>query len=203
MRKMILLAGLIICPISLHAADSSREQKVALLCFEAKRWVGVLEEGTNSGQLIKIFQCACDERASQEPWCMAFAQYCIKMTEGAYTALFPQDQDVKSTIFRSEHCLTTWNKSSHLRIEKPIKGSLCIWQKYDGSKPTTSGHTGIVIEVQDNGTISVLEGNTAPRPDGAIEREGDGVYLKRYKVGQMDQGSMKLKGFLNVWSDNI
>ena len=95
--------------------------------------------------------------------------------------------------------LTTWNKSSQLRLEKPLKGSICIWQKYENGKATTSGHTGIVVDVHDDGSVFVVEGNTAPRPDGGIEREGDGVYLKHYEASKMDQGSMKLKGFLRVW----
>ena len=38
----------------------------------------------------------------------------------------------------------------------------------------------------------------AKRWIGVLE-EGDGVYLKRYTVGQMDRGALVLKGFLRVW----
>lgn len=199
MEKILPAIIFLACALSLNAADSKHDKKNNLLCFEAKRWIGVVEEGNNAGQLIKIFQCACDGKASQEPWCMAFAQYCIKMTEETYAVLFPDEQHNKSTIFRSEHCLTTWNKSPHLRIEKPIKGALCIWQKYEGTKPTKSGHTGIVVEVNDDGNISIVEGNTERTPDSSIEREDDGVYLKYYKLGQMNRGNLVCKGFLKAW----
>jgi hypothetical protein len=178
---------------------NSIELKTSLLSFEAKRWVGVLEEGQNSGQLIQIFQRLVDGRAEGEPWCMCFAQYCIKMVDQFFAELFPKELASESSIFRSEHCLTTWNKSPHLRILEPVKGSLCIWQKFDGDKPTTSGHTGIVTDVHEDGTISIVEGNTAPQTSRMIEREGDGVYLKRYKRDHMSKGSLKLKGFLRVW----
>jgi CHAP domain len=173
--------------------------KTSLLCFEAKRWIGILEEGQNAGQLIEIFQRSVDGRAEGEPWCMCFAQYCIKMTEQIFAELFPNEHASGSSIFRSEHCLTIWNKSQHLRIPESVKGSLCIWQKFDGDRPTSSGHTGIVIDVYSNGTLSIVEGNTAQQIEGRIEREGDGVYLKQYKRDRMNVGLLKLKGFLRVW----
>ena len=52
--------------------------KTTLLSFEANHWIGVIEEGENSGQLIQIFQRAVDNQANTESWCMAFVQYCIK-----------------------------------------------------------------------------------------------------------------------------
>ena len=172
--------------------------KTSLLSFEAKRWVGVVEEGENSGQLIQIFQRAVDNQANKESWCMAFAQYCIQMADRAFAVLFPNESLANSPIFRSEHCLTTWNRSPALQMTAPTKGSLCIWQKFNGQEATSSGHVGIVTEVHDDGTISVVEGNTSSS-NKAIEREGDGVYLKRYKVGEMDRGALVLKGFLRVW----
>ena len=102
MKKLLFLASLISCSLTLYAADSSKEHKNNLLCFEAKKWVGVKEEGANSGQLIKIFQRACDNKAEQEPWCMAFVQYCIKMTDEVYAVIFPDEPP--SSIYRSEHC---------------------------------------------------------------------------------------------------
>lgn len=172
--------------------------KTALLSFEAKRWIGVLEEGENSGQLIQIFQRSVDGQANKESWCMAFAQYCIKMADRAFAVLFPDEPAGESVIFRSEHCLTTWNRSPELQTSTPVKGSLCIWQKFNGSAATSSGHVGVVTDVHGDGTISVVEGNTSSS-NKAIEREGDGVYLKRYTVGKMDRGALMLKGFLRVW----
>lgn len=77
--------------------------KTTILCFEAKRWVGTMEERHNNGQIIKMFQRAVDDRADGEAWCMAFAQYCIKMAEKALLEIFPQHPSQLSSIFRSEH----------------------------------------------------------------------------------------------------
>src|SRR5579871_3602579 len=118
--------------------------RISLLCFEAKRWIGAKEEAQNSGQIIRMFQSAVDQHASNEPWCMAFAQFCIMTADKALRELFAHVDLPSSSIFRSEHCLTTWNKSPHLQIQSPLRGSLCIWQQFSGHKPTSSGHTGIL-----------------------------------------------------------
>jgi len=197
MFKIFLLGSYVILSFQLYATDSMVNYKIAMLCAEAESWIGVLEEGTNSGQLVEMFQRAVDNKAEKEPWCMSFVQYCIKMTEQKFPKIFHERTASISTIFRSEHCLTTWNKSPHLRIEKPLKGSLCIWQRYEGQKATASGHTGIIIEVHDDGGISVVEGNT--NSGQAIESERDGVHLKRYNIGEVDHGALVLKGYLRVW----
>lgn len=173
--------------------------KTAMLCFEAKRWIGVMEEGQNNGQIIRMFQHAVDDKADGEAWCMAFAQFCIKITEQASLELFPQHPSQISSIFRSEHCMTTWNRSPHLQTREPAKGSLCIWQKFNGRKATASGHTGIITEVHSDGSLSLVEANTSNSSDDSLIREGDGVYVRRYAVGQLNRGSLFLKGFLKVW----
>lgn len=174
--------------------ESSKDILLAILCFEAKRWVGSVEEGRNGGQLVKMFQRAVDNRAENEPWCMAFAQYCIKMTEQAFLELFPAHPSRLSSIFRSEHCLTVWNRSPQLQMRKPIKGSLCIWQKFNGRETTANGHAGIVTEVHNDGSLSVIEGNSSHA------NQSDGINKKCYSMGQMNHGSLFLKGFLRIWN---
>lgn len=179
--------------------QSEEKLKASLLAFEAKRWVGILETGKNSGQLIEVFQRAVDGRASNEPWCMAFVQYCIKMTDQSFQELFPEESRGATKLFKSEHCLTVWNQSSPMQTSLPLKGSVCIWQKYDGTKPTSSGHAGIVVHLPKNGLIDVVEGNTSNLAGGDLAREGDGVYLKQYTVGNMNRGTLRFKGFLQAW----
>jgi hypothetical protein len=69
---------------------SMTDIKTSLFCFEAKRWVGVMQEGHNGGQIIAMFQRAVDHHADGEPWCMAFVQYCITMTERAFQEIYPK-----------------------------------------------------------------------------------------------------------------
>src|SRR3954465_14170703 len=51
------------------------------LCFEAEKWIGVEEESENKGRAVEKFQRAVDGKASGEPWCAAFVQFCVMEVE--------------------------------------------------------------------------------------------------------------------------
>jgi hypothetical protein len=167
--------------------------KNKLLTLEAKRWLGIQENGgNNKGEIVSVFQKTIG-KAENEPWCMSFVQYCLFQTDNWFYELC--DSDIPHELFLSEHCLTVWNESpKHCRIEKPIAGSICIWQ-YRGS---SNGHTGIVVDV-DKEIIITIEGNTSNSKK--IIREGDGVYLKRRPLKSI--GKMQIKGFLNPWPPSV
>lgn len=168
--------------------------KEQMLIQEAKRWVGITEQGGNNrGQLVELFQRAAGGLAKGESWCMSFAQYCIQEVDASVVhALVLGCSDKKSQLFKSEHCLTVWNKSQALKIGAPKPGSLCIWQHGQ----TASGHVGIVVDVNADGSIMTVEGNTSSA-EGGNQREGDGVWLKCRNLNAV--GSLRLKGFLGVW----
>lgn len=173
--------------------------KERLLIHEAKRWVGVTEVGGNNrGQLVELFQKSVDGRACGEPWCMAFTQFCISTVDHAISALFSDAASCdRSLLYRSKHCLTVWNKSKELRLDKPKPGSLCIWQRHRDGKPTAQGHVGVIVGVNSDGTLLTVEGNTSSEE--GVQREGDGVWLKHRRYLDASGGSMRLKGFLRVW----
>lgn len=165
--------------------------KEQLLIHEAKRWVGITEQGGNNrGQLVALFQKSTGGLANGEPWCMAFAQYCIQAVDSLVSDCLEGSE--KSLLFKSGHCLTVWNKSQALKIEAPKPGSLCIWQHGQ----TASGHVGIVVGVNTDGSIMTVEGNTSSAGAGN-QREGDGVWLKRRQLDV--PGKLRFKGFLRVW----
>jgi hypothetical protein len=113
--------------------------------------------------------------------CMAFVQWAIKQVEAEF--------GIKSVLFKSEHCLTVWDKTPvSARLATPIPGAVMIWRHGN----TTNGHTGIVTSVTEN-SVGTVEGNTS---DGkGVNRNGDGVYARvRSRVGS---GSMKVVGWIN------
>ena len=176
----------------------SKEQ---LLIHEAKRWVGITEQGGNNrGQLVTLFQRAAGGLANGEPWCMAFTQFCIQAVDNL--AADYESSTQKSVLFKGEHCLTVWNKSQALKIDAPKPGSLCIWQHGQ----TASGHVGIIVDINADGSIMTVEGNTSSGEVGN-QREGDGVWLKRRRLDLSPVasakgdpcGSLRVKGFLRVW----
>lgn len=152
----------------------------------ARSYIGVREQGGNNrGRQVEEFQRVIGG-AEKEPWCMSFAQYCIKAAESATQA--------NSQVPESEGCLAVWNGSPReLRRDRPEPGSLVIWRHGNSSQ----GHVGIVEAVNSDGTFTTIEGNTSD--SSGINREGDGVYRK-----QRDQdgaGDMRVVGFLKVFPD--
>ncbi len=164
----------------------------------AKNYIGVREQNTEKGQLRQMFRSAVENNDDDRSLCMTFIHYCIKMTEMAFRSYRPDEDDVPVKIFLSENCLTSWERSPQQHSPEPALGSLCIWQKFDGDQPLNDGHVGIVIELHENGPISVVEGNTR-NLNSSDETGCDGVNLFLYKTEKMDRGGLKFKGFLNVW----
>ena len=172
------------------ARNKTMQLSESLLINEALRWVGVKEQAANKGQLVELFQKAVDGRANAESWCMAFQQYCIQAVDAQLKIFAPQQKS--SRIFRSEHCLTTWNNSPREhRMDKPEPGCLVVWKHGD----TTNGHVGLVYEIDGDGYLKTIEGNTGAGP--GVISNGDGVY-KRVRDPK-GTGEMKVVGFLKVW----
>lgn len=168
-----------------------KAHKVSFLIEEARRWVGVEEQGNNSGQLIQIWQKTVDAKSVEEPWCMCFVQSQIKWIDIVFNKAFGFTNFSK--VFASEHCFTVWQKTPEVcRSKIPVPGSVAIWKQKD----STNGHTGIVTSVNlAQKTFTSIEGNTSP--GGGIVREGQGVYEK---TRTMDgQGNLLLLGFLVPW----
>lgn len=137
-------------------------------------------EGQENPQ-VRAFRMAVDGLDSGEPWCMGFVQYCIKQVESK--------SKVKSNIFRSERCLSVWDKSEKtMRRTDPGVGFIVIWKR----RGKDAGHTGIVTGIRSPEVFLTVEGNTTNGL--GIEREGDGVYPKDRR---MDGNALfELKGFL-------
>lgn len=160
---------------------SSKTQELIDL---AHTFIGVKEQGDNDGDQVSLFQKSVDGIASRESWCMCFVQFCVKQIEKKYA--------VKSKLFKSEHCLTVWNKThKEFRLTEPEVGCIVIWN-FVG---TNNGHAGIVTKVLKD-KIETIEGNTSGS-SAQVVREGDEVAAKiRSKAGSK---TMKVVGFIKVF----
>jgi hypothetical protein len=164
-----------------------REKMIRDLVKIAEQYIGIREVGNNAGPEILRFQMAVDGKAEGESWCMGFVQFCIQELEHKIAR--------RSNIFRSEHCLTVWNKSPlELRREIPEPGYIVIWRHGD----TTNGHTGIVARVIDDKSFETIEGNTSGNKD--VDRNGDGVYLKTRLFHSVSE--MQIVGYLSAFEEN-
>lgn len=168
------------------------------LSMVAKDYIGIREQNAQKGQIRQMLRSTVENNGDIKSLCMAFVHLWIKGAEMALRNYRPEDDDVPVKIFLSENCLTSWERSPQQHSLEPTIGSLCIWQKFDGDQPLNNGHVGVIIELHENGVISVVEGNT--RNLNCSDETGcDGVNLFLYKTEKMDRGALKFKGFLNVW----
>lgn len=150
-----------------------------LMIYAAEACVGQTESGGNNrGKFVEICQKTTDNYAGGEAWCMSFVQSMVAYAEFK--------TGVKSSLFPSEHCLTTWSKASAAdRVKKiPAPGAIIIWQH----GKTQNGHTGFVMEYSSK-VMETVEGNT-----GSDFRDGDGVYQKNRDP--KSNGNMKVLGFI-------
>ena len=167
------------------------------LIHQASLFIGVHEIGHNSGIMVRKFQSKIG-RAQNEPWCMSFVQYMVGSIDDLFYALVGANHKA-TRLYPSEHVLTVWEKtpSEFKCCDNPQVGDIVIWSRDTTSKSFKPGHTGLVMEVHGDGTITTIEGNTSQ--DGEIVREGEGVYRKTRRIDPRKQGIFNLEGFISPW----
>ena len=169
-----------------------------LFCFALlASQVGVREGVGNSGPAVELYQRAVTKRGERtgngssvgEPWCAAFIQWVILTAEKAF--------GTRSRVAASELSTALYNQSpTALHRTAPEPGALIIWRK----KGTANGHVEWVVDVNEDGTVQTIGGNTGPDRASGVADEGDGVYWKR-RVVPTDAGNMEFLGFVQVWED--
>ena len=161
-------------------AQNAIKNKDARTLFRlaAECCVGIKETSNNSGPMVELIQETIGS-AVKESWCMSFIMTCLAYAE--------VKTGIKSSVFPSELCTEVWNKTpKFLRVKKiPAPGAITVWQR--GS--TIYGHTGVMLEWQDNKFIS-CEGNTS---DLSVSN-GDCVAVK--SRSSKATGALKVLGWL-------
>lgn len=163
-----------------------------LAITEARRWVGVSEQGGNNrGQFVGILQ-RFSKIDPGDAWCMAFVQFVMAHVDANIARMFNPTTALRR-MATGAHCMTVWRETpAELRSQVATIGSVVIWN-HAGSD---AGHTGIVTAVEDKAAgFTSIEGNTAPAV--GVQRDGDGIYEKPHGLG--NSGSMKLVGFISPW----
>lgn len=154
------------------------------LLIIAYRQVGVKESAYNAGAQVEEYQKAVDGKASGEPWCLAFVQWCVNQLCEIYQQ--------KNPLFQTEACLILWNQTpAKYRLVDPKRGAIPIWKHI--SNPA-QGHTGISTTGQLSGGLkfNTIEGNT----NNNGSRDGDGVYEKPRSIYPTE--TLQLVGFIDL-----
>ena len=157
-------------------------------------WIGVRELGNNREFGNAVFQSMLKNVGwkGYDQWCMYFAK-------AVHYQVYKGDRDAINKI------LTGNTQDSFNRVKKdstgtyqaietgaPKMGDIAIWQRTNS--PGT-GHAGIVVKVNSDGTMNTIEGNTS---DKSIS-DGDTVARKvrPSTIGKTIPGStLKLRGFI-------
>lgn len=160
----------------------------------AKKYVGKTEKPGNSGFNDVLFQKRMEETGWQkgQAWCAFFTELCFKEAN--------QKEWWKLEKLFSGSAVQTFKnfKAAGYRIsDKPVVGSLVIWQKYVNGKPSWMGHCGVCVEVLDDSTFKSIEGNTIEDNASGDQREGYIVALKKRTIKKVQNG-LQVLGFVII-----
>ena len=160
----------------------------------ANEWIGVDEIGNNQAFGNNVFQSMLKNVGwkSSEQWCMYFAK-------AVHWKVFKNDrQQINKLLSGSSNgsfnAVKKDTNGIYEAVESgpPKNGDIAIWQRTNA--PGT-GHAGIVVKVNNKGTMNTIEGNTG----GKSISDGDTVARKVRPsvIGQNIPGStLKLRGFI-------
>lgn len=162
-------------------------QKITDLLDLALSFVGTIEDNNdNDSEMIRLFQSYYGQ-PHKEPYCVAFAEYCVRQIDIKYNS--------ETVLFATESSQILWAKTPKIaRIEKPEPGCIAVWTVWNNGLPTSHGHVGIVYEVVNDEWMTVIEANVHD-PD---KKENDGIYIKKRKTKMLD-GDFRTTGFLLPW----
>ena len=160
----------------------------------ASEWIGVDEIGNNQAFGNTVFQSMLKNVGwkSSEHWCMYFAK-------AVHYEVFKNERQAINKLLSgstqgSFNAVKKDTNGIYEAVESgpPKNGDIAIWQRTNA--PGT-GHAGVVVKVNNNGTMDTIEGNTG----GQSISDGDTVARKVRPsvIGQNIPGStLKLRGFI-------
>lgn len=131
----------------------------------AKRFMGAREDlGANRGTVIRRFQLFIGRWMVGQPWCAAYATFCIHIAA--------QELGIKTTFIKSasSSAIYAWAKKNHRLLSAPAPGCVFVVRKGgsgDDDRRSEVGkshiHTGLVHTVNPDGVLITVEGNASNR----------------------------------------
>lgn len=162
----------------------------------AKKYIGQTEIKGNMGFTNQRFE----DLMGQIGWKPSY-QWCALFAELVWFEAFQGDDKMLKIIEKnfSASAVTTFKKfeSIGMTSDKPVVGSVVIWQNHKNGQPLWTGHAGIVVKV-DKDTFTSIEGNT----NDAGGREGYIVAQKTRKYTQNPHRGLGVLGFINPNKDS-
>ena len=152
----------------------------------AKSYIGQLEKKGNSGFIDPVFEIKMKQQGfyTGAPWCAYFVRLVWREA----------GQDVSLMNGSAWRTALNLQLAEHKWEAKPIEGALVVWRSFKGGRPLSTGHIGIVTDVEGT-NYSTIEGNTTDKGG----REGIMVALRHRHLTKdkfITRDGLRLMGFV-------
>ena len=134
---------------------------------KAKTQIGVVEVGySNSGPEVDQYLAAVGLGPGNY-WCSAF---CFWVTDNVGIP-----KETWKGLSNRAYCpaIEDWARAAGVLHDSPKRGDFMLLQDSQGPY-----HIGIVVQVNPDGTIDTIEGNTSPQGSGGSQDNGGGVWQR-------------------------
>ena len=152
----------------------------------AKEVLSVREDGANAGTFVERYLSAVG-LGPRNPWCMAFVV--LRLVKAAHSLSLTIPNEMPRT--GSTVVFSNWgrNKSWWIRRadfelgrERIQAGDIVF---YFFAAKGRIAHTGIVVDADSNNDFTTVEGNTSSGMRDVVDRDGQGVYMKKRTLGSL------------------
>ena len=152
----------------------------------AKEVLSVREDGANAGTFVERYLSAVG-LGPGNPWCMAFVV--LRLVKAAHSLSLTIPNEMPRT--GSTVVFSNWgrNKSWWIRRadfelgrERIQAGDIVF---YFFAAKGRIAHTGIVVDADSNNDFTTVEGNTSSGMRDVVDRDGQGVYMKKRTLGSL------------------
>jgi len=152
----------------------------------AKEVLSVRETGSNAGTFVERYLSAVG-LGPGNPWCMAFIVLRLIKAAHSLSLTIPNEMPrTGSTVVFSNwgKKKTWWIKRADLELgrEKIQEGDIVFY--FFASKGRIA-HTGICVDANSNNDFITVEGNTSSGIRDVVDRDGQGVYMKKRTLGSL------------------
>jgi hypothetical protein len=133
----------------------------------AKNFVGIKEQGNNSGYWVKRFLQSCNLKPPAQ-WCAAFVNFCL---DSAGIKTLPMTRSGLARHFATRNKTIKATEVLQKNLSLP-SGTIIVWRR----GTTLFGHAGLV-ENWKGKSGTTIEGNTSSGQSGS-QYNGDGVWRR-------------------------
>jgi len=159
----------------------------------AGKWVGVKEIGNNEAFANDVFQAMMKKVGwrTNEQWCMYFAKAIhYEVYKDNPTELTKINKILTGSTQGSYDSAKNDKTNTYTVSNTPQKGDIIIFR----NNATGKGHAGVVVDVNNNNTVTTIEGNTSDK--NIANGELVAKKIRTSKIGASIGDGLVVRGFI-------